>query len=115
VSAAGFSAGKLHHFWDTSFVEHLDIDAKSLASDLIGHITKTQEQRWQAGTPADWALESFDIAKAHAYGLLPEPSPRGTFRLSDEYVTTATNDVAQQLSMAGVRLAFVLNKALRTR
>jgi hypothetical protein len=43
---------------------------------------------------------------------LPEPGPRGAFRLSDEYVTTATDDVAQQLSKAGVRLAFVLNNAL---
>jgi hypothetical protein len=40
------------------------------------------------------------------------PSSRGTYRLSDEYVTSATADVAQQLSKAGVRLAFVLNKAL---
>ena len=50
---------------------------------------------------------------ADAYGLLPEPSSRGSYRLSDEYITTATDDVAQQLSKAGVRLAFVLNKALR--
>jgi hypothetical protein len=44
--------------------------------------------------------------------LLPEPSSRGSYRLTDEYITTATDDVAQQLSKAGVRLAFVLNKAL---
>ncbi len=53
------------------------------------------------------------MAKEDAYGQLPEPSARGTFRLTDDYITTATQDVALQLSKAGVRLAFVLNKALR--
>ena len=58
-------------------------------------------------------MESFQVAKDDTYGQLPEPGPRGTFRLSEEYVTNATDDVAQQLSKAGVRLAFVLNEALR--
>jgi hypothetical protein len=113
VSAAGFKAGNLHHYWDTEFVALLETDAKSIASDLIGHISKGQEKEWETGKPSDWAVESFDVAKADAYGQLPEPSTRGTYRLTDEYVTTATDDVARQLSKAGVRLAFVLNNALR--
>lgn len=63
--------------------------------------------------PSDWAKESFLIAKTDIYGLLGEPSSPGSYRLSDEYVTTATDDVARQLSKAAVRLAFILNKALR--
>src|SRR5262252_9029850 len=88
-------------------------DARSIASDLIGHISRDQVSTWQAGSPSDWAMESFQVAKDDAYGQLPEPSVRGSFRLSDEYVTTATEDVALQLSKAGVRLAFVLNNAFR--
>ena len=113
VSAAGFKAGNLHHFWDTEFVDQLETDPKSIASDLIGHISRNQEREWAAGGPSDWAKESFQLAKGDAYGLLPEPNTRGSFRLTDEYVTTATQDVAIQLSKAGVRLAFVLNNALR--
>jgi S1/P1 Nuclease len=113
VSANGFRAGNLHHFWDTEFVDQLETDPKSIASDLIGHISKAQISTWQAGSPADWAMESFQVAKTDTYGLLPEPSARKTYRLTDEYITTATDDVAQQLSRAGVRLAFMLNKALR--
>jgi len=113
VSASGFRAGNLHHFWDTEFVNQLETDPKSIASDLIGHISKDQIKTWQAGSPSDWAMDSFKVAKADTYGQLPEPGPRGTFRLSEEYVTTAVDDVAQQLSKAGVRLAFVLNSALR--
>jgi hypothetical protein len=44
---------------------------------------------------------------------LGEPNVHGSFRLSDDYVTTATNDVLLQLSRAGVRLATILNQALR--
>src|SRR5882672_6701181 len=115
VSATGFRAGNLHHFWDTEFVDQLETDPKSIASDLIGHISRDQEKTWEAGSPTDWAKESFQVAKADAYGLLPEPSSRGSYRLTDEYITTATDDVARQLSRAGVRLAFVLNSALRKR
>ena len=113
VSAAGFQAGNLHHFWDTEFVDQLGSSTKAVASDLIGHISPTQEQQWQTGNLADWAQESFGVAKNDAYGQFPDPNSRGSFRLSDDYVTTATQDVALQLSKAGVRLAFVLNNALR--
>jgi hypothetical protein len=113
VTAAGFKAGNLHHFWDTEFVDQLGPDAKTIASDLIGHITKDQVSQWQVGKVADWARESFQVAKADAYGQLPEPSARGSFRLPDDYVSEATQDVSLQLSKAGVRLAFTLNKALR--
>jgi hypothetical protein len=113
VSAAGFKAGNLHHFWDTEFVDQLGPDAKTIASDLIGHITVDQVTQWQAGDVPDWAQESFRIAVSDAYGQLPEPNARGSFRLSEDYVTEATQDVSLQLSKAGVRLALILNKAFR--
>ncbi|MFB9261771.1 S1/P1 nuclease [Bradyrhizobium erythrophlei] len=113
VSATGLSAGNLHHFWDTEFVNQLGPDARTIASDLIGHITKEQQAKWQSGGPVDWAKEAFATSKDDSYGQLPEPNARGSFRLTDDYVTTATNDVTLQLSKAGVRLAMVLNQALR--
>jgi len=113
VSAAGFRAGNLHHYWDTEFVDQLGPDAKTIASDLIGHITRDQVMQWRAGDVPDWAQESFRIAKSDAYGQLPEPNARGSFRLSDDYVTEATQDVSLQLSKAGVRLALILNNAFR--
>jgi len=113
VAASWIKAGNLHHYWDTEFVDLLETDAKSIASDLIGHISKDQAQQWPAGSPSDWAKESFLVAKTDAYGLLSDPSSGGSYGLSDKYVKTATADVALQLSKAGVRLAFVLNNALR--
>jgi hypothetical protein len=113
VSATGFAAGNLHRFWDTDFVDQLGPDPKSIASDLIGHITAQQQAQWQAGGPTDWAKETFKIAQDDAYGQLPAANSHGSFRLSDDYVSTATNDVSLQLSKAGVRLAMILNQALR--
>ena len=34
VSANGFKAGNLHHYWDSEFVTLLETDVKSIASDL---------------------------------------------------------------------------------
>jgi hypothetical protein len=113
VSAAGFKAGNLHHYWDTEFVDQLGPNPRRIASALIGHISKEQEKKWAAGKPADWAQEAFQIAKDDTYGELPTPNARHTFRLTDDYVTMATQDVSLQLSKAGVRLAFILNQALR--
>lgn len=115
VSADTLKAGTLHHFWDTEFVSLLETDANSIAADLTRRISKVEVQKWQAGRPADWAIETFYVAKADAYGRLPGPSTGGRYQLSDDYVTKATADVAAQLSMAGVRLAFMLNAALRKR
>lgn len=63
VSAAGLSAGNLHHFWDTEFVNQLGPDARTIASDLIGHITKEQQAAWQSGSAADWTKETFAVSK----------------------------------------------------
>jgi hypothetical protein len=112
VSAQGFKAGNLHHFWDTEFVDQLGSDPRSIASDLIGHISKAQAQTWSQASPADWAQEAFQIAKNKAYGQLPEPNARGGYRLTDDYISMATQDVGVQLSKAGVRLAFILNQTL---
>jgi hypothetical protein len=115
VSADTVKAGTLHHYWDSEFISLLETNAKSIAADLLKRITKGQMQKWQAGKPSDWAIETFYVAKSDAYGRLPGPWPGGTYRLPDDYVTKATDDVAEQLSKAGVRLAFVLNNALRKR
>jgi hypothetical protein len=58
-------------------------------------------------------MESFAVAKAHAYGLLPAASAANHYQLAAGYVSDASAVTADQLSKAGVRLAYVLNGALR--
>jgi hypothetical protein len=113
VSAPGIRSNNLHHYWDTEFVARLGPTDVEIAQRLIDGMSDSQRAQWSIGTPADWAMESLSAAKDHAYGLLPAPGPQNRYRLSAAYVADATTVVAEQLSKAGVRLARVLNQALR--
>ncbi len=115
VSAPGFRPGRLHHYWDTEFVELLGPDPRGVAATLLRQITPAQLRQWARGTPSDWAMESFAVARDDVYAKLPQPGRRWTYRLNQEYIDMATAAVARQLSKAGVRLAFVLNTALGRR
>jgi len=112
ASASGSRAATLHHFWDTEFVDQLGPDPKQIAAALLPRIAASDARAWSRGAPSDWAFESFRIAKDDAYGRLPVPNARGSYRLPDTYAAMATRDVAVQLSKAGVRLAMLLNRAL---
>jgi hypothetical protein len=49
----------------------------------------------------------------HAYGLLPAADRPNHYELTAAYVGDATAVTAEQLSKAGVRLAYLLNQSLR--
>jgi hypothetical protein len=115
VSAAGMRAETLHHYWDTDFVEQLGANPQQIAVKLIAHISASDAHTWAQGNSADWAMESFKVAKDDVYGRLPAPNVRGKVRLTDFYIAMADRDVAMQLSKAGVRLAVMLNQALGQR
>lgn len=112
VVVAGFehkSRDELHGFWDTQFVDAVGRPPAALAKDLLARITPAQVEEWQRGTPDDWAMEAFGIARTDVYG---EPPLSGSVELDSAYVERAKEDVALQLSRAGVRLALLLNRAL---
>ena len=111
--SAGSSSGKLHGFWDTQFVALQGKTETTIANKLIKKITVAKRTQWSKGSASDWAIETYSVAKVNAYGPLPAPGPGGTYTLPASYVTNAKGVVADQLSKAGVRLAFVLNDALK--
>jgi hypothetical protein len=111
--SAGSSSGKLHGFWDTQFVALQGKTETTIANKLIKKITVAKRTQWSKGTASDWAIETYSVAKVNAYGPLPAPGAGGTYTLPAPYVTNAKGVVADQLSKAGVRLAFVLNDALK--
>jgi hypothetical protein len=113
VSARGLRTGNLHHYWDVEFVRQLGEQPQPVSQQLLARISAADVKAWQRGSTADWARESFALAKALAYGALPAPGERGQYRLSSGYVRDAVDAVQLQLSRAGVRLAAVLNRALR--
>ena len=112
------SKGELHAYWDTELVKRLGADAGTVAATLNKRITKAHASEWVKGTPADWAKESFDGAKSVAYNFSGEKTVTddhgGTAeRLDATYDKRAIPVVREQLSKGGVRLAAVLNAALK--
>jgi hypothetical protein len=112
VAAPGMAPSTLHHYWDVEFVTRLGGGASAVADQLVARITDVERVRWSTGTPADWAMESYAVGKAHAYGLLPAADAQNRHRLTAAYVDDATQVTGEQLSEAGVRLAAILNRAL---
>jgi len=112
VRAPGIAPNTLHHYWDTEFVARLGSDSAMIAQRLIERIRNPERVRWSAGTPVDWAMESFAVAQSDVYGSLPVASAPNRYELPSAYAENATAVTALQLSKAGVRLAFLLNQAL---
>lgn len=112
VTAPGVAQTKLHAFWDNQLVQIQGAGETAIANQLIANITSAQQTQWAAGTAADWANETFALGKDHAYGLLPTPTSPNHYDLPASYVADGKTVVAEQLSKAGVRLAFVLNNSL---
>ncbi len=113
ASAPGIALNSLHHHWDTEFVVRLGANDVEIARRLLAQMTDAKRTQWSRGTPEAWAMESWSVAKRHAYGLLPKASAPDYYELSEAYVSDATAVTAEQLSKAGIRLAWLLNRALQ--
>jgi hypothetical protein len=113
VSGGGGEPGTLRHYWDAEFIDYLGDDPKPIADDIADGVRQSKSfEKMSAGTPADWTLEAFGLAKDHAYGKLPPKKPDGSYELAPDYVTDSIETVRLQLARAGVRLAGILNRAL---
>lgn len=99
----------LHAVWDTGILTPaLPADARTYALTLAREITPDKRESWSRGGPAAWANEGYEIAARVIYGKLPHGGV-----LPDSYEAEALPIVNEQLERAGVRLAMVLNNALR--
>lgn len=103
----------LHAVWDTTVVAGLGDDPATVSAGLEARITPREARAWSWGGPADWANESFDIAKRAIYGpLRGTDREEGSIQLPDNYLIHERPLAAEQLEKAGVRLAMVLNAVL---
>jgi hypothetical protein len=64
----------------------------------------------ETGTPADWANESFALAKREIYAPLPAS---GRITLAPDYAQRESGVARRQLTRAGLRLAMMLNRIFR--
>jgi len=102
----------LHAIWDTAMIEADNPDATNLAASLDARITPADIADWGQGTPEAWLNQAHSLA-APAYALLGNPAPGSTVTVSDSYVSTEQKIIEVQLERAGIRLADVLNEALK--
>jgi S1/P1 Nuclease len=105
----------LHSYWDDNLVLKLGHDHQMVADELANEF-RGQSSTWMTGEPSDWAQESFQKGRDFAYKLgtaVPNERNEPCFEISPQYDDDALPVVREQLAKAGMRLAMVLNQALK--
>jgi nuclease S1 len=100
----------LHRVWDEDVVVALGPDPGAVAGAIEAGLAPQDKTKMAAGTPADWANESFSVATKEIYARIPS---RGPVRLPRDYTKRENSVVRLQLARAGIRLASLLNAIYR--
>jgi hypothetical protein len=126
---------RLSAYWDdTLVVEAEGKDPAKAAAEIVSGLTAADIRKWSGGTPADWAHESYNVAKETIYSFVKDDSkdasatkyafparkgendPCGSvplYYIDMTYRDRALAAVKEQLAKAGVRLAFLLRENLQ--
>ena len=114
------AAIELHAFWDDLPGEGQPAPAIPDAITFAKSVTAASDSQAAASDPADWAAESFALAKTDAYrapiGKGPKPAAStnsSTYLISTAYYNRAMSDAKNRISLAGSRLAILLNENLK--
>ena len=94
---------QLHGIWDSGLIGRRRLNDQRYLAALDG-VVQTRAKKGAAGTPAEWARESHDIARS---ALL-----RANADVGETYYATYIGIVDERLAIAGLRLALVLNRSL---
>jgi hypothetical protein len=105
----------LHFYWDRMFGGYSSVfgamtDADDKNSGLQN--VKPDEEKALNLDPAQWAEESFELAKQNAYAP-PIPMDKTPVQLTRDYETNARNVARSQAALAAARLGNLLNQVLR--
>jgi hypothetical protein len=122
---------RLSAYWENTLVgEAIGRDPSQAAARLTAGVAPTDAQKWATGDPADWAQDSYQIAKTVVYGFAPDsaagkytfPAAKGEqdscgevtlYRVGADYEAKALAAAKQQLAKSGVRLAQALRDSLK--
>jgi hypothetical protein len=105
------SATLLHSFWDGVVGGRLVLDAQEVI-DAAAAIAEPDPALSGIADEEVWIGESFALARTIAYAD-PIGAGEGPFALSDDYKSRALGVARQRIALAGIRLANLLNAALR--
>jgi S1/P1 Nuclease len=126
---------RLSTYWDETLVaEAVGKDPAAAAAEIVASLTPADVRKWSSGTPADWAQESYRVAKEITYSFMKDvakdavasknafPARKGendpcgsvqVYRIDAAYRDRGLAAVKEQLTKAGVRLAFLLRENLQ--
>jgi hypothetical protein len=94
----------LHSVWDSGLIHHTGMDEEAYVEHLDRLISA--EHLHASGNPADWANESFALAKAAWVN--------NGGSVDEQYYLRQIKVVDERLALAGLRLAALLNEASGT-
>ncbi len=104
AETCGSNPCNLHGVWDGALIAHRNLEDGPYLSALQEQIRQNGWAARPVGGPAEWAMQSHDLAKAAllaSHGIVDEAYSRAQIPV-----------VEQQLALAGLRLAALLNAVL---
>jgi len=122
---------RLSTLWENTLVTQVvGRDPAKGAAALAAAIKPEEAQKWAEGRPADWARDSYEVAKSVVYSFAGEPAagkhtfpssgkekdtcgPVDLYKVGADYETKALATVKERLAVGGVRLAAALREAVK--
>lgn len=112
----GAIRSNLHAIWDGHLAERAISTPLAGARGLLAELEPGQRPSLAAGSVEDWARESWELSRRHAYGVvLPDPcapAPERPPVVTEQQVRALIPVVRAQLLRGGLRLARLLDEAL---
>ncbi len=100
----------LHRVWDSSMIEKVSDNPTVWVDRLQALATPENVKKWSRGTPANWAEESFQAARTHAYLDPSSGKPLTPGETLGQAYQKANLPIAEtRLAQSGVRIAAALN------
>lgn len=95
----------LHHVWDSDIIDEQHLTATEYADQLDSWLDSQDTAALQKGAVTEWALAAHQLAKDDAYNIPTD------LELDDNYADANQPVIDEQLAIAGLRLAAILNAA----
>jgi len=109
VTVKWFGApSNLHRVWDSDIISESRLSEKDYVAQLDSWLDSQDQAALLRGSVIDWAMESHQLAKQHAYVDV-------TSDLGPDYYDANESVMDEQLAKGGLRLAKFLNDMFRPR
>jgi hypothetical protein len=95
-------SSNLHRVWDSDMIDAKQLSYTELAAHLNRHVTPEMAKQAQSSLPEQWLSEAMSLRNT-VYDL------PGSRRIGYQYMYRNWPVVEQQLLLAGLRLAGILN------